>query len=425
MRRDEARALGDLAGDAVASVASQVREVHENIAGRVFGALGMGGGPVRAIHERASAGAYQGAHKLTGAVVRGGAHALSLTRSQDDPPLENSTAGRLMVGAINGAWGDSLNRRDSPLEAKLTIRCRGRDLDLDPDSLQREFPAPSSRLVIFSHGLCETDDAWKLGAARHVPYGDRLEAELGYTSLYVRYNSGLHISDNGRRLAAVLDELTRNWPVEVGEIALVGHSMGGLVGRSACHYGARGGWVQRVRHVFTLGAPHRGAPLEQAANVACSALSLLPETRGFARPLKVRSAGIKDLRYGYLIDEDWFGHDPDAFLRNTGREIPFLEGANHYFVCATVAEDADGPLSRVLGDLLVLRASAWSHGQRGERMRFPVDQYRHVGGINHFDLLNHPAIYEQIKRWLTSSRPGELGAQSAPVAVSSQDQLLR
>jgi hypothetical protein len=128
----------------------------------------------------------------------------------------------------------------------------------------------------------------------------------------------------------------------------------------------------------------------------------------------VRSVGIKDLRYGYVIDEDWLGHDPDGFLGNTGREIPFLDSANHYFVCATVLHDAQAPLSRIVGDLLVLRASAWSHGQRGERMRFPVDQYRHVGGINHFDLLNHPAIYDQIRLWINPTRAGGLPAPAVP-----------
>jgi pimeloyl-ACP methyl ester carboxylesterase len=220
----------------------------------------------------------------------------------------------------------------------------------------------------------------------------------------VRYNSGLHISDNGRRLAELLDRLVTAWPVAVDEVVLIGHSMGGLVGRSACHYGRADGWRRRVAHVFTLGSPHRGAPLERVANVACSALSRLPETRGFATPLRVRSAGIKDLRYGYLLDEDWDGHDPDAFLRNTGREVPFLDTANHYFVCATVSADPDAPLSRIVGDLLVVPASAWSQGRRGERLRFPVDQYRHAGGLTHFDLLNHPAIYAQIKRWLTAGR---------------------
>jgi pimeloyl-ACP methyl ester carboxylesterase len=414
MRPDEIRALGDLSGDAAASVASQVREVHQGVAKRVFSSLGPAGSAVRVVHDRMADGAYTGAHTLTGALVRGGAHAYSRTRADDGPSMEETLSGRLAVGALNGAWGDLLEQRDSVLATRMTLRSRGRDLAMDRSSLARAFPVAGSRVVIFAHGLCETDDAWLLGADRHVPYGDRLESELGYTPLHLRYNSGLHISENGRRFAALLGRLVPNWPVPVNEIALIGHSMGGLVARSACHYAPRGGWIQRVRHVFTLGSPHRGATLEQAANVACSALSMLPETRPFARPLKIRSAGIKDLRYGYLIDEDWLDQDPDAFLRNTGREIPFLESANHYFVGATVSQDADAPLGRIIGDLLVRRSSAWSHGKRGERMRFAVDQYRHIGGATHFDLLNHPAIYDQIKLWLRTGGRAELPAP-APV----------
>jgi pimeloyl-ACP methyl ester carboxylesterase len=418
MRPDEIRALGDLAGDAAASVASQVREVHQGVARRVFASLGPAGVPVRAVHDRMADGAYTGAHTLTGALVRGGAHAYSRTRSDDQLSITETLSGRLAVGALNGAWGDLLEQRDSVLATEMTLCSRGRDLAVDRGSLARAFPLAGSRIVVLAHGLCETDDAWRLGADRHVPYGDRLESELGYTPLYLRYNSGLHISENGRRFADLLDQLVRNWPVPVTELALIGHSMGGLVARSACHYAPRGGWIQRVRHVFTLGSPHRGATLEQAANVACSALSMLPETRPFARPLKIRSAGIKDLRYGYLIDEDWLDHDPDTFLRNTGRDIPFLESANHYFVCATVSQDADAPLGRIIGDLLVLRSSAWSQARRGERTRFAVDQYRHVGKATHFDLLNHPAIYDQLKLWLRAGRRAELPAPTpVPEAV--------
>jgi pimeloyl-ACP methyl ester carboxylesterase len=403
MRPEEVTALGDLAGEAAAGLATQVREVHEGIAERVFGSLGPAASGVRTIHDRVSDGAYTGARVLTGALVRGGARAFSLTRPPDAPSIEETARGRLAVGALNGAWGDMLETRRNQLAWKMTLRERGRDVGLDAASLERSFPAASPRLAIFLHGLCETDDAWRLRADRHVPYGDRLESELHYTPLYVRYNSGLHISHNGRRLAALLDELTANWPVEVSEIALIGHSMGGLVARGACHYAGEGSWREKVRHIFMLGAPNKGAPLERAANAACHAISKLPETRGFAKPLKVRSAGVKDLGYGYVVDEDWLGHDPDAFWTNTGTEVPFLETANHYFVCATLSRDADAPVGRLVGDLLVLRPSAWSHG-RGERVRFPVEQYSHLGGSTHFDLLNHPAIYEQIKRWLTAGR---------------------
>jgi hypothetical protein len=180
--------------------------------------------------------------------------------------------------------------------------------------------------------------------------------------------------------------------------------MGGLVGRSACHYGADSACVAKVRHVFTLGTPHRGAPLEQAANAASAALARLPETRPLARALNLRSSGIKDLRYGYLVDECWMDQDCDAYLRNTAKDIPFLPTARHYFICATLSREADATVGRIIGDLLVLQPSAWASEGRGKRMRFPIEHYYHLGQANHFDLLNHPAIFDQMRRCLTSQR---------------------
>jgi hypothetical protein len=130
-----------------------------------------------------------------------------------------------------------------------------------------------------------------------------------------------------------------------------------------------------------------------------------------------RSSGIKDLGHGYLVDEDWLDQDPEAFVQQAGSVIPFLDCASHYFVAATVSRDADAPLGRIVGDLLVLRSSAWAHARRGERMQFPVDHYRHVGNVNHFDLLNHPAIYEQIRGWLTN-RPA-LPAATTTTTIAS------
>jgi PGAP1-like protein len=402
MRREEVRALGDLAGDAAAGIAGQVRDVHAGIAQRVFDTLGATAAPVRFAHDRISDSAYAAARALTGALVRGGAGALSLVHSDDAPSIADSPAGRLAMGALNGLWGDRLHRERSPLAAEMAVRRSGRDVPLDADALARAFPDATRRLAVFVHGLCETESAWRLGADKHMPYGDRLRSELGYTPVYIGYNSGLHISENGRRLARLLDELTGNWPAEVAEVALVGHSMGGLVARGACHYAPAGSWRERVRHVFTLGAPHRGAPLELAANAACHAASRLPETRPFVTPIKIRSAGVKDLGYGYVVDEDWDGHDPDAFWTNTGTVVPFLATANHYFVSATLSREPDAPLGRLVGDLLVLHHSAWSHRGRGERLQFPVHRYSHVGGATHFDLLNHPAVYHQLHHWLTT-----------------------
>ena len=404
MLSEEIDGVGELLGDAAAGLATQIGELHAGIAGRVWRAVGPAAEPVRIAHDQLTRRAYATARGLTRVLVRAGAHALGATQPPGARSIEQSVGGRAAVGALNGIWGDTLARRRNRLALEMTLRSGGRELELSPERLRRAYPQASSRLAVFVHGLCETDDAWMLGGARHVPYGFRLQAELGYTPVYVRYNTGLHISENGRELAALLDRLTAAWPTEVHELALIGHSMGGLVARSACHYSNGSRWCSKVRHVFTLGAPHLGAPLEQAANAASVVFSRLPETRALlAKPLNIRSAGIKDLRYGDLVDECWAGQDADGFLRERSREVPFLATANHYFVCATVSREPDALAGRIAGDLLVLRASAWSQ-RRGQRLQFPIEHYRHVGGANHFELLNHPAIYEQIRRWMAPRR---------------------
>jgi pimeloyl-ACP methyl ester carboxylesterase len=396
-------ASGELAGDAAGGLATRIHDLHHGIAGRVFGSLGPSAEPIRVIHDGISKSVYAAVSAGTGALVRAGAMALSAATPPDAASVADSRVGRLAVGALNGAFGDLLERRRNALEVQMRFRHGDRDLVLERDALAAALPNAKPQVAIFLHGLCESDSAWKLRDSRHVPYGFRLETELGYTSLYLSYNSGRHISENGRDLADQLARLLAAWPVEIQELALVGHSMGGLVARSACHYGARSAWAAKVRHVFTLGAPHLGAPLEQLAHRASARLARLPETSGIARALNLRSSGIKDLRYGYLIDEDWFGEDQDVYLRRAAAEIPFLETANHYFVCATLAREHDARSARIIGDLLVLHASAWGQ-TRGQRLRFPVAHYRHIGGATHFDLLNHPVIYDQIRCWLCSRK---------------------
>jgi len=243
----------------------------------------------------------------------------------------------------------------------------------------------------------QTEFSW--GA--HETYGARLERELGCTPVYVRYNSGLHISENGRCLSELMEELVAAWPIEVERVALVGHSMGGLVARSACYRGVEDGadWVGRVRHSVSLGTPHLGAPLEQAVHVLSAGLATLPETRPFANFLRRRSGGIRDLRRGSLVDEDWRGKDPDALRAAACAEVPLLDRATHCFASATVTRSDRHPLGRLLGDTLVLKPSA-SGRSRTRGIPFDDEFGMHLGGAHHFSLLNHPAVYEQLRAWL-------------------------
>jgi pimeloyl-ACP methyl ester carboxylesterase len=198
-----------------------------------------------------------------------------------------------------------------------------------------------------------------------------------------------------------MEQLVAEWPETVSQIALVGHSMGGLVARSACFQASEDDmeWTRLVRHVVSVGTPHMGAPLEQFVHWASAGLSLLPETRPFSRFLRRRSAGIRDLRQGSLVDEDWSGRDPDDLRAAICREIPLLDGATHCFVTATVTRSPRHPVGRLVGDYLVLQPSG-SGRSRTRRIGFDEAHGLHVGGANHFALLNHPAVYEKLREWL-------------------------
>ena len=310
--------------------------------------------------------------------------------------------GGLGLAALNGLVGDRLERERSPLQEPISIRVDGLPVALERDELAAAYPDATPRLVVFVHGLMGNEVGWRLGRRQgREPYGTRLARELGCTPVYVRYNSGRHISENGRSLADLLEAVVAAWPVEVAEVALVGHSMGGLVARSACHLAAKDGaaWVGRVRHVVSLGSPHLGAPLEQAAHVASYAFGKLPETRMISTFLRRRSSGIRDLRQGSLVDEDWRDRDPEALRAAACEEVPLLEGATHCFVSATVTRSPRHPVGRVVGDTLVLQPSA-SGRSRTRKLGFEDEYGLHIGATNHIALLNHPAVYEKLREWL-------------------------
>jgi pimeloyl-ACP methyl ester carboxylesterase len=352
---DELRALTRLAFDELGLGAGGIGQVHRAIADRAF----RGTGPAKLLHDGISGAVYA---SVAGAASLAGRVAAGVVR---DRPVSTTPRGAAVLAVLNGLRGDVL---EPPLALPMTLRADGE---------------PQPRLAVFVHGLFETEHAWRYGGGP--TYGERLE---GFTPIWVRYNTGRHISENGRSLAEALDELVAEWPVPVEQIALIGHSMGGLVARSACHGG--GDWVRHVTHVVSLGSPHTGAPLESAVHYAAAALGAVPETRPFSRFLRRRSSGIRDMRRGSLVDEDWQGRDPDALRAAVCQEVPLLDGAVHCFVAATITRDARHPVARVIGDWLVLEASASHRAQEA----------LHVGGAHHLALLNHPAVYERLSGWL-------------------------
>src|SRR5689334_1018684 len=270
MQRDEIRATGRAAAEVAGGVGALARDVHLAVAQRVFGHLGTVAAPVRLLHDGVTRGVHAAVRGSVRALPRGGAEVLARRAVDGAPGLGSSVRGGLALAAVNGWAGDVLAEQESPLALTMAIRSGGEDVAPTPEGLAAAFPEASGRLVVFAHGLVETEDSWRLppigrGQGIRRSYGERLRDELGWTPLTLRYNTGRHISDNGRALAELLEAVAEAWPVPVEEIALVGHSMGGLVARSACHWGEQHdqAWTEAVRHVFTLGSPHLGADLEK------------------------------------------------------------------------------------------------------------------------------------------------------------------
>ena len=414
MQRSDIRAVGALAGEASSLVTTLVRGMHAGIAGRVFGSIGPSAAPTRTIHDGLTQAIYSSVDRdLCGVTHAVGTVAAEIWGGDGLEALESRIGPAAAIAAVNGIYGDELTERDNPLAGAMTIRQHGKPVPLAAESLAAAFPTATDRVVVFVHGWCLTERSWSRQAPQDPEnqdsrsYGERLCDDLGFSPVHLRYNSGLHVSVNGRTLAEVLDRLHTCWPVPITELVLVGHSMGGLVARSACHYGAqlRHRWTDAVSHVVCLGSPHLGADLEKGVSIASWALARLPETRAIAAFLNVRSDGVKDLRFGACLDEDWCDADPDEFLRDRCQEAPFLPHAIYHFVAATVTPPL---LGIVAGDHLVRSHSAAGRG-RSRRVPFDSEQGLTLTGLNHLDLLNHPLIYAKLRDWLAQSPASSAG----------------
>jgi pimeloyl-ACP methyl ester carboxylesterase len=399
---EEARAAGALAGRAVAGAAGSVAHTHRVIASGVLHGLGLA--PAARAHHLFTAPIYAAvrtAGPLVGAVA---GHAAAHRIDPDSAPVAATPTGSRLQAALNGAVGDGLDEASSALAIRMSLRCNNVDVDCEVVPLSAAYPEPSSRLVLFVHGLCHDENAWTplADAATGLAgpsYAEQLVLDTDVTALLLRYNTGRHVSENGADLARLLGRLVQSWPVPVTELTLVGHSMGGLVIRSACVEGGRSDalWLELTRLVVTLGTPHTGAPLERFAAATARLLERHEATRGIARLFHLRSAGIKDLRHGLISTLEWTDCDQDACGEDHRRHTPALATADHLIVGSTVTADPQHPLGRACGDILVRTDSALGHSPDGRRIGFAAESSRIYGGLTHFDLLHDPAVYEQLR----------------------------
>jgi hypothetical protein len=393
------RGAAGLTTDAVAGLASLVEAMHARIA-TLPRIPGLGG----ADEERTG-----GVSGLVYTTVRGVTHlaggsvdallgwlapALAAADAHHPPRPEREA----ILAALNGVLGDHLATTGNPLAITMQFRHAGRPLPLDRHALRTRFGGATPKLMVLLHGLCMNDLQWHRAGHDH---GEALARELGYTPVYLQYNSGLSISTNGRILAQLMEGLYSTWPAPVERLVMLGHSMGGLVARSAIHHAAqlqRGGlrWPRRVNDLICLGTPHQGAPLERAGHGVDLLLGAAPYAAPLARLGKVRSAGINDLRLGNVVK----GPAGDE-ARHRAEQVSLPHGTRCFAIAASVGPASGSMKARLLGDGLVPVASALGrHDDPESHLEFAPDRQAVVHDTGHLDLLSSPEVYGLLQRWL-------------------------
>jgi hypothetical protein len=393
LRASDIRGIAQLATQAIEGVTDIVEGVHQS----VWSTMGVPGG--------AQQGRTRGITGLVYRTVRGvtqvagkGVDTILAGLKPLDTSNENDTPQRTAVVAVmNGVMGDRLAAAESPLAIPMTFRYRGAET-------LPSVPAATGKVLLLIHGLCMTDLQWHTNNGdREVDHGESLAGALGYTPIHLRYNSGRHISENGRELCTLLEQLVNDWPTALKELSVVAHSMGGLLIRSAVqiagHQQLR--WPGHLKNIVFLGTPHHGSPVEQIGNWVGGALAATPYTAPFTKLADLRSAGITDLRHGHLLDRDWQGRDRFSRTPDRRQIVPLPEDVACYAVAATTAAKQGIVADRIVGDGLVpLRSALGQHDDPKRCLGFAEASQQIEYQTSHMGLLSSPEITGHMARWL-------------------------
>lgn len=405
LRPSDLKAAAQLAAQATQGVIGITEGVHQS----VRRTMGLPAGSTPSHTGGLTGQIYRGIRGVAALVGQGSEAVLGallplLNTTQPDATPQREA----VLAALNGVLGDRLVATGNPLAQPMTLRHQGQTLSLDdPAALQQQLGnAASPHLLLLIHGLCMNDAQWLRNGHDHGAY---LAQALGCTPVYLRYNSGRHVSDNGRDLAEQLARLVAAWPVPLQRLTLLGHSMGGLVARSAVQTGQAAGqhWPSVLRELVFLGTPHHGAPLERAGHGIDVLLDATPFSRPFARLGKLRSAGILDLRHGHVQEADWRspgGQGWRAGFEDQCAPLPLPEGVACFTVAATLAAQRGLLADRLTGDGLVpLNSALGQHADARRRLVFAKPSQRIVYRTGHLDLLSSPLVAGQLLSWLGSA----------------------
>ena len=361
-------------------------------------------------------GSVKGITRLAGGTVNAAVAKAAPMIAQRFGIPASSREREAVLSSLNGVLGDQLLATANPLAIRMSLRHNGQPLLLEKAALTQQLPGAVGKLLVVLHGLCMNDLQWTAGdkgergdkGDKAYNHADMLAKALGYTPVYLHYNTGLHTSINGQQFAGLMGQLLAAWPGPIEEISLLAHSMGGLVSRSACHAAEQSemAWRKRLKNIVFLGTPHHGAPLEKLGNWLDTTLGSNFVTRPFAAIGQIRSSGITDLRYGHVLESSWRvdGKEIDRFIRSPdSREpLPLPAGVNCFAVAATTSSEASPLKDALFGDGLVpLRSALGQHDEAPHCLNFlPQNQWT-AYDTSHMALLSRPDVGDRLLKWLT------------------------
>lgn len=388
---EDLRGASRLAIEATLRLTEVVESMHRTIVGGpealgrpLDGAAGAVLGPIY--------GGIRGAARLVGSGIDGALAHLSQVVGERAPAAEHEA----VLAVVNGVLGDYLHDSGNPLAIPMRLRRDGQPLPTDRDKLRTLLGSEARKLLVLVHGSCMNDRQW---LRRGHDHGAALAAAHGFTAVYLHYNSGLHVSTNGRAFADELQQLIDAWPGGVDELVIVGHSMGGLVTRSACDAAETSGhgWRATLSKLVTIGTPHHGAPLERRGNWIDVVLGVNRYAAPLARLGKIRSAGVTDLRFGNVRDEDWSTRDRFAAGGDPRRPLALPEGVACFAIAGTLTRE---PAASLRSDGLVPVDSALGRSEVVPDVGFPPEHQWIAHGTGHIDLLGAESVSARLLAWL-------------------------
>jgi pimeloyl-ACP methyl ester carboxylesterase len=305
---------------------------------------------------------------------------------------------------VSSIIGSSHNSTVSLTDIKMSFRAIDKDISIE--EAHREFKNSGlEKVILFIPGLFTDEKLWldrtiKIDERQVVSSGIADDyKKRGYFPIFIRFNHGKHISDNGKELLVLLNEFIKLEPTI--KFNVIAYSIGCLILRSTLYY-AREAAIdigsKNFGKVIFISSPDGGSYLEKSGFWATVIMERAPNIAFMLLGIigNLRSDAIKDLSHGVIREEDWNSFN---YLSRYWKSHYFgeLENIDCYQLYSSFGEDGS-PFQEWLGDgivelpsLTILTENVFLRKDRKEL------RSTNIVGNNHFTILASGLLRKRIR----------------------------